>query len=543
MSESFFSAEARRNENVFRAASRLLVALMLASGAQTFASLVGQVLPEWYPWYLSSFTFFTALACLIYTPRLKKLGLLSREWFLQIVTIWLVLLASVRLLIGLRNGPAAFWAELMQWPQDSSLIFSFEFFVALIAAFFTWFLADMYADLLSKLDLEYVRLQQEYSDPREASKLPVRQRLLHLTISIGIFLVFLTALMRFDLRAMLDSELVIAQLPRLAGGGASTLLFFGLALALFSLTQFMSLQGRWSINKVPTSSGLAGRWAQYSLFFLAGLTLIVALLPTHYSLGFLYLLGAFLRFILAVLYFLIQLLLSLFVSLVNSLFSSAGQEPILDEAPAPQMTMPEFWGAEGEEPLPIAESRPWVEILRQAFFWLSLIAIIVFSLRYVLQNNSELLVSLRRFRPFAFFADLFGRLFGFLQETGASLAGTLQGGIERLRPKRGLRQSVGDWINLRLLDPRGKVYFYYQAFLRRSDESGLPRNLSQTPSEFAQRLDQILPESEPDIESLTAAFIEARYTRREIPPESAGLARRTWQRLRRALGMRRNKPE
>ncbi|MFO7585420.1 MAG: DUF4129 domain-containing protein [Anaerolineales bacterium] len=539
MRESFFSLEARRNEGIFRAASRLLVALMLACGAQTFASLVGQVLPEWYPWYLSTFTFFTALACLVYTPRLKKLGLLSREWLLQLVTIWLVLLTSVRLLIGLGNGPAAFWAELMQWPQDSTLILSFEFFLALIAAFFTWLLADMYADLLSKLDLEYVRLQQEYSDPREASKPPVRQRLLHLTLSIGIFLVFLTALMRFDLRAALDSELVITQLPRLAGGGASTLLFFGLALALFSLTQFMNLQGRWSLNKVPTSSNLAGRWAQYSLFFLAVLTLIVALLPTHYSLGFLSLLGVILRFALAALYFVIQLFLSLFISLVNALFSSAGQEPILEESPMPEMNVPEFFDAEGQEPLPITDAPPWVEILRQVFFWLVLLFLVSASLRYVLQNNSDLVRELRRFRILALLSDLFGRLFGFFKQAGVTLADTIQGGFERLRSRRNLRQSVGDWINLRLLDPRRKVYFYYQAFLRRSNESGLPRSLSQTPAEFAQRLDQILPESEPDIESLTAAFIEARYTRREIPDESAGLARRTWQRLRKALGMRR----
>jgi hypothetical protein len=538
MNESIFSAEARVNEKIFRVVSRLLVALMLACGAQTFASLVGQVLPEWYPWYLSPFTFFVALACLVYTPRLKKLGLLSREWFLHLVTIWLVLLASVRLLIGLGNGPAAFWAELMQWPQDSSLILSFEFFVALIAAFFTWFLADMYADLLSKLDLEYIRLQQEYTDPRETSKPPVRQRLLQLTISIGIFLVFLTALMRFDLRAMLDSELVIEQLPRLAGGGASTLLFFALGLALFSLTQLMSLQGRWSINKVPINSDLAGRWAQYSLFFLAILTLIVALLPTHYSLGFLYLLGAILRFVLAGLYFLIQLFLSLFISLVNALFSSAGQDEPLEEVPLPEMGPPEFLAASPEETI-IAESPVWVEMLRQAFFWLTLIVILFFSIRYVLQNNSEVLIALRRFRPLAFLADWFGRIFDFLQKTGASLAGTIQGGVERLRPKRSLRQSLGDWINLRLLDPRRKVYFYYQAFLRRSNESGLPRTLSQTPSEFAQRLDQVLPESEPDIDTLTAAFIEARYTRREIPDEAAGLARRTWQRLRQALGARR----
>lgn len=113
-----------------------------------------------------------------------------------------------------------------------------------------------------------------------------------------------------------------------------------------------------------------------------------------------------------------------------------------------------------------------------------------------------------------------------------------QAGAARLRSRRGPRQLLDEWINLRRLDPRNKIYFYYQAFLRRSGESGHPRSLSQTPSEFAQRLDSALPEAEPDIETLTTAFIEARYTPREIAPQAVNLAQRTWQRLRKALRSR-----
>ena len=114
MKQEFFSPQARANETIFRIASRLLVALMLACAAQTFASLAGQALPEWYPWYLSITAFFTSLACLGYFPRLKKLGILSRDWLFNLLSIWLVLLVSIRLLIGLGKGPQAFWQELMQ---------------------------------------------------------------------------------------------------------------------------------------------------------------------------------------------------------------------------------------------------------------------------------------------------------------------------------------------------------------------------------------------------------------------------------------------
>ncbi len=539
MNQEFFSPQARANETIFRITSRLLVALMLACAAQTFASLVGQALPEWYPWYLSITAFFTSLACLGYFPRLKKLGILNRAWLLNLLSIWLVLLTSIRLLIGLGKGPQAFWQELMQWPQDSTLILSPEFFFAIMVALITWFFADSYANLLAKLDLDFIRQQQEYADPYEASQPPVRQRLLLLTLKIGIGLVFLTALARIDLRAIaFDSSLIIEQLPRLAGGGLTTLLYFFLALILFSLTQLMHLQGRWGLNQIPIRENLAGHWLQYSLAFLTILTLLVVFLPTHYSLGILAAIGYALRWLIGAIFYLGQLILSFFVRLVNAIFSVSGQEEPLEEVPLPEMGPPEFLADPGDETI-IPDAPPWMAFIRLVFFWLTLLAIIFFAFRYVLQNNRELLTTLRRFRLLALLTDLLARLFGFLRATSETLNETIQAGMARLRPRRGLRQTVGDWINLRLLDPRRKIYFYYQALLRRSNESGLSRNLSQTPSEFAQRLDQALPNSQPDIDTLTNAFIEARYTRREIPAESAGLARRTWQRLRQAIGKRR----
>jgi hypothetical protein len=405
-------------------------------------------------------------------------------------------------------------------------------------ALITWMFASTYASLLAKLDLDFLRQQQEYADPYEASQPPVRQQLLILTLNIGIGLVALTALARIDLRAAaFDSALVIEQLPRLAGGGFTTLLYFFLALMLFSLTQLMHLQGRWGLNQVPIRENLAGRWVQYSLFFLALLTILVAFLPTHYSLGILSAIGYALRWFIGAVFFLVQLILSFFVRLVNAIFSVSGQEEPLEDVPLPEMGPPEFFAEPSDEVI-ISDTPPWFAFLRQIFFWFTLLAIVFFSFRYVLQNNRELLLTLRRFRLLAFLADLLARLFGFLRATSTSLTETIQAGIARLRPQRGLRQTLGDWINLRLLDPRRKVYFYYQALLRRSSESGLSRHLSQTPTEFAQRLDQALPDSESDIEALTDAFIEARYTRSEIPAESAGLARRTWQRLRQAIGKR-----
>lgn len=540
MSQPFFSAEARINENTFRILSRLLVAAMLACGAQTLVGLVERLLEGWNPWYLTPTAFVVALACLYYYPILRKLEPLGREWLLRLASFWLVVFVLLRLVIGLSSGTAAFLAEMARWPQDVSLILSGEFFLAAMVAVFTWFLADLFAEMLARLDLDAVRLQHELPDPVEAGKPPAREQLLTQTITIGVGLIALTALQRLDLRAAAQSELVIQQVPALAGGGASTLLYFLFGLALFSLAQFMDLQSRWGLNKIQVSGSLAGRWAQYSLFFLLVLAAIVSILPTNYSLGFIYILGYGLNILLQVAFFLLQLVLTLFALIINGLLSLFGEEPVIEQPDVPDMSMSDFMPNDGQAPLEITATPAWMETLRQAFFWGALLLVIFFAVRQLLYYNTDLLEALRRFRLVALLETLWGNFSGFFRKAGESLSKNLQAGIERIRSGRTMRQAVGGWINLRRLDPRQRVYFFYQAFLRRSGESGLPRSLSQTPSEFAQRLDSALPEAEPDIDALTAAFIEARYTRREIAPQSASLAQRTWQRLRQALRNRNN---
>ncbi|MDX9991237.1 MAG: DUF4129 domain-containing protein [Anaerolineales bacterium] len=538
MKSSFFNLEARVNENTFRWVSRLLVAVMLACAAQTFVTLLGQIFSGWNPWYLSLAAFLIGLARLGSYSRLRKIDPLGVEWFQYFGAIWFIILVGLRVMVGLSRGWTAFLAELPRWPEDINAIFPADFALALVVALVVWFLADYFAELLAKFDLDFVRLQKEVPDLAEAALPPVRSRLLSLTLSIGIFLVILTAVMRIDLRAAGNAELVILQLPTLAGGGTSTLLYFMLGLALFSLTHFMDLQARWGLNDVPVGAGLAGRWAQYSLVFLAVLVLVVSLLPTSYSMGFLSGLGYALKLVLQVLFFIVQFVFAVFVFLVNSLSNLFRQEPILEEAPLPDFKPPEFFQAASAEPADPGLTPLWMESLQQLFFWVVLLAVVAFAVRQILLQNDELLAELRRVPIFGLLAGWWQHVRSFFARAGEGLREAVQAQAERLRVRRAAGQPARGWINLGRLDPRRKVYFYYQAFLRRSAESGLPRSRSQTPSEYAQRLDVALPESEPDIAALTAAFIEARYTRQQIAPQQASLAQRTWQRLRKALRKR-----
>ena len=105
--------------------------------------------------------------------------------------------------------------------------------------------------------------------------------------------------------------------------------------------------------------------------------------------------------------------------------------------------------------------------------------------------------------------------------------------IARLEGKRILPRP--GWISLRSLDPRRQIYFFYLAMIRRGGEQGLTRNPSQTPSEYAVRLKSALPSASEDIDLITDAFIQARYSHREVDPGQAESVKAIWGRIRSAL--------
>ena len=77
-------------------------------------------------------------------------------------------------------------------------------------------------------------------------------------------------------------------------------------------------------------------------------------------------------------------------------------------------------------------------------------------------------------------------------------------------------------------------YLYLQA-LGRAAERGLARPPHRTPLEFARDLEAHLPDAGEDVQALTEAFVDARYTPRDIAPSEAQTAQTAWQRLMEAL--------
>ncbi|HRI57781.1 MAG TPA: DUF4129 domain-containing protein, partial [Anaerolineae bacterium] len=91
------------------------------------------------------------------------------------------------------------------------------------------------------------------------------------------------------------------------------------------------------------------------------------------------------------------------------------------------------------------------------------------------------------------------------------------------------------FIRLAGLPPRAQVRYFYLSTLRRAADQGIARRPAQTPREFVEDLERTWPESELDVQSLTEAFISARYDAAEISSDEARQVKSVWERIKRAL--------
>ena len=92
------------------------------------------------------------------------------------------------------------------------------------------------------------------------------------------------------------------------------------------------------------------------------------------------------------------------------------------------------------------------------------------------------------------------------------------------------------------MSDRERVLSYYFSALRRAARQDLGRREQETPSEYEKTLAPRLPAASVEVRSLTEAFVEARYSSRDVPSARAAEVRGYWQRVRAALQTAHRKP-
>ncbi len=523
MSKQELSETFNRNERLTTLLAHGIASLMLACAAVSLVQIGEYLLPTWNGTYLVFLAFLVSLEAMVSHRMMKGIYFLTPEWLLYRATEWIILLVGLKLGLYVIHGFGQLWVDLPLWRQDFVRNFiTGEYLVDLILLFFFWSVANIFSEELSRLEGDEKVLRAERETGIIEHRPEVRRSLANLILVIGGAMIVLAAFMR------LDWETLWGNCPPPSADIVNILVYFLLALALLSLTQFSIMRVHWILNRVPIDRNLATRWLFYAALFLFVIAALAFVLPTRYSVGLLAVLGYLLNLLLtfiSIIAFILTLPIIFLIGLLASLMGrSAPQAPAPPRPPQPP-------------PVLIANGAGWTEILKSILFWLIFLGVIGFSLFSYLQRHQKWLQSLRHVPALGWLLNGLANLWNWLRRVNHSVAASLGAGVRRFRDRQvgRLEQVGGRLFSLRRLSPRQKVLFYYLAMVRRISERGLPRQPHQTPNEYAHTLEQQLPEVDDEVNSITGYFNEARYSRHEITLQHAGQVQQFWQRIRNAL--------
>jgi hypothetical protein len=425
-----------------------------------------------------------------------------------------ILFLMLRSLLGILRGP-----------QPEAVVDSYygqmdgELFALVIITALTWLGSWRFASDLLELETLDPALDREVIQDIAESQVAIRRDLIALTLIAGVGLTFLAGLLRLYLRTnpQADTGSLV--------GLWHIVIYFFLALILFSRTRLNLLRSGWVWEKVPIARGVGTRWITYTLLLLAVAVVVAVVLPTQYSLGLLSTLGYLLNFVISVLQLIVYTILGLIISLLSRLF------PDLPPASAPPPP-PELWtSTPGDSPPPTS-----ADFIQSLIFWVVFFVVAGYVLTQYLRRRPDVVEWLKHLPGMGLLVRAWRRLHAWFGGLTQQLEDLREARRRARQPAPARSVSAPQrWINPRRLSPRQQVRFYYLAMLRRGGERGHVRQPTQTPYEYARALESQIPEIDQDVDGITEEFIEARYSRHDIAPEHAGLVRRYWERIKRAL--------
>lgn len=311
------------------------------------------------------------------------------------------------------------------------------------------------------------------------------------------------------------------------------LLYFGLGLIMLGQVRFSLLHSAWQDQDIPVDRTLPGRWKWASVTLIVIAAALAFALPNSYPAAakLLEWFGIALAWVLAIIFYLGGLLIFvitwLFHLILSRLFrpSAAGPEP----AVPPRFDPPVI------PPLEPGVTPEWVLLLRSVLFSALIAAGALYVIRTYLRDHPEMGAWLRDLRPVGALRRLWETIRGWFAR--------LKRGVQIRLPRPRLRRPVGKksrqvrfpFFRLGALSPRERILYYYWSILRRAERLGYPRRRPETPNEYQDNLKPHLPRGDAEMEELTKAFIEVRYSKHPIRSGRDRELRSDWQRVKESL--------
>jgi hypothetical protein len=403
--------------------------------------------------------------------------------------------------------------DVVTWVRYPARFLDTEMLLALLLAFLSWFAAT-----------QTIRDLERLEDPPEfhAGAYPPIDTLTTRFFWGGVVLLVVAGVTRVGIAALLEMDR-----PSVPGLVLNVLVYFLLGLVVLGQMRFVSMRRAWQSQKIDIAGRLRGQWVRYSLLFIGLAALLAFLLPTGYTV---YLLDV-LAVVVAILFQVVYLVASLLMLLISLPFWLLARLFLGDQSSAPAPSVPPM----SPPPPPELRGGPadWIMILRVLLFWVVGLGIAFYLVRGFLREHPEVVQALRAFGPIRWLLALWRSLrrrFGawdvairqrLARGREQGVAASMSGAARASRP--GSRSN------------RGRVLYYYLNVVHRANRAGFHRRVSQTPQEYSSVLRRNLPEAREEMDTLTDAFVEARYSLHPVESDRVRQARTGWQRLKQVL--------
>lgn len=443
-------------------------------------------------------------------------------------------MAELGLLLALTR--VAIWAVTGQWPSPE--LFLIRPLDALIDGLFltggvvvmlSWTMATNTTDDLLRMALQPDELFAidadrigEMTRTSNSDRPAILRGLVTRWVTGGLLMVLFAAGLGLNLA---DGRSFFTLAQGAAGPGivAAVIVYFLAGLVLISHGQLAILRTRWTIDRVPSAPAVLRNWPLYVLILLILIGGLAALMPFGGTFLLAQVLGAILTFLFNLILDFFRLMMGFFMLLLSFITGEELTQAEPPPPPPPTLVPPEAQPV--TNPLP-----PWAG---GVFFWLIMALFLGYAAYIYFSGRGVNLGWLK-----ALWRMVLARWAEFRQAYQNWSATLLPTASQADAPENENRRGFGRWWQGRKLDPDQQVRYYYLATLEQAEQNGLPRRQAETPLQYAPRLAQQVDEKIEDkaaVQTLTAAFVQARYSRRSVEATQLPYLQQIWQQLRQHL--------
>jgi hypothetical protein len=509
----------------------LILAGMLAIIGGAIVQLVQLFLPTWDGRYISALVVFLVIETHISHQFLKRQSMQVGERLRYRLAEALLLFLVTRFAPYLVPSGWERWGELQGWllnPQ--AIVLDGETWIVYLILLVFWqsihgtlndftridgrvqegnraySLTTVYQDRL-ELQLNSLETQQAH------------QSLLNRFLQGGIVLLLVTGMSSIELTALTDFAR-----PPITRGFAGIGFYFLCGLLMIGILRYSVMRRKWQTEYVNVEAGVARGWLGY-LLLLIGVGVVAALLmPAGYSLPLLGVVAEGMQLIFSVLAF-IGLLLFLIITFpivwvlwfISSFFGNESEPPQFTPPAPPPMVAP------------MSEGTDWFALVRATILWVLLLGLLWFTLRTYLRDKNLPEQYPRLARWWATFKQWWTELWAWLTMRQQQLVELVTAGVGWRRPSKPSSRRARPPVATH------PVVNLYLRLLRRTQAQGVYRDAADTPYEYDEKLSDRYPMVKTEIDQLTAAFVEARYSDHPVSAADVAQSQAAWHRIKAAL--------